>query len=605
VAVKKYTELDFAQVKQNLKDFLKGQPEFQDFNFEGSGINILLDVLAYNTSYNAFYSNMIANEMFLDTANLRNNVVSRAKALGYVPTSVRAPYATIGLTVTLPFNNTNPENIILPLFSRFGARVGNDILLFHTMERFVIPKISTSASEEVYYSPVKIYQTEKLVHKFVIDEELFPGQRFILPNENIDSTKIFISIKKTPTSVSGEPWLLADDVTTISGDDKVYWAQEADRQHLEIYFGDNFIGKKPENGNEITVTYFTTSGPKYHGINKFVSESLITPSGLLIAPQFIRLTTIEDTRSGSDLESVETIKLRAPQYYDTQSRAVTKNDYETLLLKDYPQIEHVRVWGGEENSPPKYGVVFISAKPRNALTFNVLEKESIVNTVIRPRNMVSIEVEIVDPEYMNIVIDSLVKYESRKNNKSPGEIESAVRKSIDTYAKEALSGFDSDFRYSALVSHIDEADSSINGNITKLQLKYAITPPINVNRGIKFSFQAPLSFGDVLHDVRSVRSSSFIYNGFETFIADDGNGNLFSFRNFGNSKIIVEPNIGVVDYATGDINIPSLTVQGIANGGINIYFYAMPAENDFFAKRNRILLIDQNDVKIRIKDENR
>lgn len=611
MSAKKYTELDFDQIKQNLKDFLKGQPEFQDYNFEGSGINLLLDILAYNTGYNAFYANMIANEMFLDTALLRSSVISRAKALGYNPTTIRMPYAKIKVDVVIPLSliPNPPEYIVIPLFHEFTSQLtqtsNSTPIKLYTLQRYIIPNVTSDATNWSYSGEIEVFQGQKLIHTFDVDEESNPGQRYILPNTNIDGAKIFVEIKPNSSSVSYDVWARGTDITNVGPTDKVYFVQECEDQFLELYFGDGFIGKKLENGNEIKVTYFVTDGTKYHGIKKISVSSLLDPSGLAVAPQYITLTTLSPLSNGSEPETVDQIKYRAPLYYDTQARAVTKSDYETLLMKDYPQIEHVRVWGGEDNIPPRYGVVYISAKPKGALSFNTIEKQNIIQSIIKPRSMVSIETEILDPEYLNITLDVLVRYEGRKNNLSPGEIESLVRKSIDRYAIDKLSGFDTDFRYSSLLRYIDNSDSSIVGNSAEVGLKYTVLPSFNIAQSYNFSFQSQLDLGDVHHDVRSVLSSPFIFNGFETLIGDDGNGNLFSFRNFGTSRIIVQQSVGTVDYNTGNISIPALNIQGIPNGNTRLYFFAKSADKDFFATRNRILIIDQNDVKITVINENR
>lgn len=605
MAIKKYTELDFDLVKSNLKDYLRGQPEFNDVDFEGSGINVLLDVLAYNTCYNGFYSNMIANEMFLDTATIRNNVVSRAKALGYFPRSVRAPSADLELTLTLNADPANPDYLVIPLHHPFLSKLDLKNVYSYTMEQYILHKTASTVSGDTYKGKATVYQGEKLTYKFVIDEEINPNQRFILPNTNVDSTLIFVEVVPFNGSTEVETWTQASDVLLATENDPVYWVQEADQQYTELLFGDGYIGKKLENGNIVNVTYFVTEGPLYHGLNKFTTASLSSPGNFTVNTSGLRITTTRVLGLGAEAETTEEIKFRAPLYYDTQARAVTKSDYETLLMKDYPEIEYVKVWGGEENDQPQYGFVFVSAKPRDALTFSTLEKQSIINSIIRPRNMVSIQVEMVDPEYTNIVVNSTVKYKSRINTLSAGEVEQLVRDAIDEYADNKLKGFNSTFKYSTFVRSIDDADSSITGNLTEIQLKYGITPTFNVALNYNFSFQSPLDLGDVLHDIRSVRSTGFIFNGFETFIADDGNGNLFSYRIFGSSKIIVQQEIGTVDYETGNISIPTLRVQAIAGGGTTLYFYGIPKENDFSAIRNRILLLDQLDVNINVIDEDR
>ncbi len=607
MSVKKYTELDFDQIKENLKSFLRTQPEFKDVDYEGSSINVLLDMLAYSTAYNGFYANMVANEGYLETAIKRENVVSRAKAIGYTPRSRVSSVATIQIDFRLDqvSNIPVPSVLEIPKNLKFKSTFENKEIEFRTNQNYIL-RNSGNTVNGIYKGIIKLYEGYYLKHKFVVDNVVFPEQRYVIPNIGVDAERILVSVQENSSSSTLESYRKVKDVTTVKTEEPIYFVQEDYDGYLELFFGDGILGKKLEDGNVIHVDYYVVSGKSYDGLNKFVLNELVYtnyPPVPTINPY--KITTLESARHGQEEESIESIRFLAPKFYEAQNRSVNKFDYETLLLKDYPEIEYVRVWGGEENDPPKYGVVYVSLKPKNALVFNPQEKIYILNQVIKPKNPVSIQVEIVDPEYTRIVVSSTVNYDSNISGLEPSQIETLVRNSIHSYADSNLIGFKGQFRLSKLISTIDSAEDSIKSNSTDIKLKFGVTPPLFVKQQYIFSFQSALDRGDSKNNVTSIDTSAFTYKGFECRITDDGSGTLYIYRKQSGVKVILESNIGTVDYNTGNITIPSLVIENIVDGSSQLYFTAVPAQSDFFAKQNRIIVIEDSDIQIEVIDEAR
>lgn len=592
----RYTELDVKQIRENLKNYLKGRPEFRDYNFEGSGISFLIDLLAYNTAYTGFYANMVANEMFLDSSTIRENINSHAKALGYFPRSARAPKATVQITFDLTtLIGTPPSFIEVPRYTTFTARFENQSLNFYTTERYTLP----NNGNNVYTGNIDIYQGQLLTHTFTVDKELFPNQRFILPNGNVDTTHLEVKVKDSASAVGEYAYTLADDINLVENDDRVYFIQETGEGLYEVFFGDGVVGKRVENGNIVSVTYLITNGADYNGITKFV-KATINPTYDNFAQSVI---TINPASGGQNKEDNKRIKLLAPLFYEAQNRAVNAQDYKTLILRDRPDIEQIQVWGGEDNDPPRYGVVYIAAKPKNALAFNTIEKEAILNTIVRPRAPISIEAVIVDPEYMSIKIDSIVKFDSRLENLQEGDIVALTKQAIGNYRETELQKFGSTFRFSQFINEIDEASPSILSNETEITLKFPFIPILLSTNTVEFSFQTELDLGDIKHGISSIDSSAFITNNVTTYIADDGNGSLYTYRKAAGAKIPLQINIGSVDYTTGKIRIPSILIESLPTDNNRIFFFAKPKSKDFSSTRSQILIIEDNDISIKTVNE--
>ena len=585
-----FTEIDFQKIRESIIEFLKTKDEFKDYNFAGSGVATLIDILAYNTQYNAFYLNMVANEMFLDTATLRDSVVSRAKAIGYRPNSAKSAVARVTVQVDSIAGPgpANPANILLPKWSKFTTSVENKTYTFLNKAAVILQPVGGG----LYEADLDIYQGNVFTHQFIVDDTIDTKQRYIIPNTNVDVDSINVKVQESSASPSIQSFSLSKDINIVGPDDAVFWLQETEDGLWEIYFGDGVVGKKVENGNIIIIEYMNTSGSLANTARRF---TLVTSVG---SYNRSTVTTIEAAKNGLEAQSIESIKFVAPQFYQTQNRAVNKHDYVTLIKKDYPQVEFATCWGGEENDPPIYGKVFLALKPTGAFAFSEQEKLSIINTIIRPRNPVSIQVEIVEPDYLQILVDSVVKYSAKSTTLTLGDVQQKAINAIKGYASSNLNGFDSTFRYSKLTKAIDNSDVSITNNLTTIKLKYTITPPINIPAKYDINTNAKISKGDANNNISGVNSTAFTRNGVTSYIGDDGQGNLYIYRVVVSQKVIMERNVGTVNYDTGKISIPSLVIEGIPTGAETIDFILTPAQNDLTPIRNQILLINDSDITV-------
>jgi hypothetical protein len=589
-----YTELDFNKIKENFKEFLRSKTEYSDFDFDGSGWSILLDILAYNTSANAFYLNMVGNEMFLDSAVLRESIVSRAKHLGYTPRSRRSAAATVDVEIFPAFGpgNPNPGSIFLSTDEQFFT-------LIDSVKYYFYPKVAQTIIPQAgkYIARgVELIEGLKLTHRWNVDLSLSVKQRYIIPNANVDTTTITVKVQESNTNPSQKVYRLHEDLTKITKDSLVYFLQEVDGGKFELRFGDGVVGKALETGNILIVEYQVSSADVVNGAKVF------TPSFKLAGYDKSKVTLVTPAQFGTERESDESIKLLAPLNYDSQNRAVTRTDYETLIKKDVPQAKYVRVWGGEDNDPPEYGKVFVAIQPMSGFAFSADQKQNIINSLIRPRNVVSVQTVIVEPDYLSIVPSIKVMFTSRTTALTANDIKNLVLQTIRNFREKELNGFDSDFRYSKFVRAIDESDESISGNLTSITLKYKIIPPFNVPTKFDFTLNNKLSRGDAKNDISSITSSGFIYRGVLTYIGDDGGGALYLYRIVNDKRVIIQRNIGTVNYETGRILINSLSVQSIPNDIEHISIYAKPLKNDVEALRNQILLIEDDDILIGVED---
>lgn len=597
MASNNFTEIDFLKLRNSLKEFLKNQDKFTDYDFEGAGLSVLLDLLTYTTQYGAFYSNMVANEMFLDSAILRESVISRAKAIGYRPHSRISAKAKIDIDIdTLAGGGpANPGSILVPKYTRFTTNVNGKIYDFLTVQSHTL----TSRGGGKYGGVVEVVEGKQLTHRFTVDNTLEPRQRFLLPNANIDTTTLTVKIQESVNVPNIAAFNLSNDLNVLDSESQVFFLQEAEDQKYEIYFGDGVVGKKLDNGNIVIVEYLVSAGEVVNSASKFI----LTNSAYVGGYSVIVLTTVEAANSAVEIQDINSIKALAPLFYETQNRAVNKHDYETLIMKDYPQVEFVRVWGGEENDPPVYGKVYMALKPKGALAFNEQEKLSILNSIIRPRSPVSIESVIVEPDYLKVIVDVDVKYKGKSTTLTSGEIQTAVINAVKTYRDENLLGFDSRFRYSKLTKAIDESEDSIQNNLTNIKIKYTITPPLNLPQKYEIFLNAKISKGDASNNVSSLNSTGFYKDGLVSYLGDDGAGNIYIYRIIVSQKVVVENNVGTINYDTGKISIPSLTIQSVEDGSEFIHLTLVPAENDLNPVRNQILLIEDEDISVSVIDE--
>lgn len=608
MAETKYSDLDFAQIKDNLKNFLKSQSKFKDYDFDGSGMSVLLDLLAYNTAYNGFYLNMVANEMFLDSAALRESVVSRAKHLGYVPSSRRALSATVD--IEFDFDPVRRPGVKTPEpTSGFLIKKSNALYTVVDTVRYIF-----TPKNEVYAQPignkkylakgVQIIEGKRLTYQWTYDSNLSKKQRFIIPNSNVDTSTLSVVVKQSATSSIKTPFTLFQDLNELTGTDAVYFLEESPGEKYEIIFGDGILGKKLEDGNVIQIEYVVPTNDVAVGSSAFYP----------IVGWDVDITSISSikctipAKDYSEKESIDSIKFAAPKMYDAQNRAVTQSDYETLLKKDMsvidPKIQYLRVWGGEENDPPEYGKVFCAIKPYYALALNPIEKQKIIENYIRPKNIISVQVEIVEPDYIGLMLYSTVTYFASRTTNTKDTIKNLVIGKIKEFKNKNIIGFDSDFRHSKFVSEIDSADPSIESNITTVKLKYQFSPPLSTPFSSDISLSNEIDKGDVKNGVSSITSSPFYYVNNLVVISDNGAGELGIYPATSAIKGASLKTVGSVDYVTGKISIQKLVVDLIPNNKNYIELYVKPRYNDVIAYKNQILLLEDHDINVTVVDIN-
>lgn len=464
------SELDFDSIKSNLKTFMQAQSEFSDYNFDGSGLSTLLDVLAYNTHYNAYYLNMIAGEMFIDTAQLRESVVSHAKLLGYVPRSRVASQATINVTFAEVSGGSNSA-MTLPKFTKFTStpKDGKSYTFVSTEQRVV----TKDANNNFVFESVTVKEGNPVSYVFSYDAQTNEKQVFVLPDLGIDTSTLTVQIQKSVDNYSLETFELAQDSTSVVSTAAVYYLEENRLGKYQISFGDGVLGKALDNGNIVIVSYVVTSGDAANGIRTFkLSDNPLPGSS-------VTLDLVTESSSGSPAETTEQIKFTAPKSFIAQNRAVTKNDYIALINRNYPYFDSVAVWGGEENDPPVYGKIFFSVKPRGNYEVTQSEIQYMKDEVLAPISVLTVTPEYVAPDYnyMNFIVD--VVYDPRKTTKTAGGIQTSVYNAITNFSDSYLNTFNNNFKMSKLSRAIDDADPSIENNSIKVIIEKRFRPTLN------------------------------------------------------------------------------------------------------------------------------
>jgi hypothetical protein len=501
------TELDFDTIKNNLKAFLNQQSEFTDYDFEGSGLSVLLDILAYNTHYNAYYLNMVANEAFLDTAQLRDSVVSHAKTLGYVPYSKKAPSARINFTV----QSSSANNGFMTLPTGFGF-LSNQI--DGTSYNFVVldDVIVSKANSQYYFENVDIYEGQLVTYNFVLDEQSNPKQIFTLPDPNIDTTTIKVSVTPSSGNTQVTVYNLVNDVLDVTSTSEVYYLQEDKNGKFQIYFGNNIIGRKIPDGATVSVRYLVTNGLVANKANNFIGTSSLTDSLGESINSFV-IDNVSAAAGGSERESIDEIKFNSASQFTTQNRLVTFKDYESYLRQNYPAIENLSVWGGEDETPPVFGKVFISIKPKTNFFLTETEKQRIVTEIIKPKSIVSIEAQIVEPQFLYVIVRSYVEYDKNKTTQSPDAIKNAIRNAILIYNSTSLSDFGSVLVLSKLQDSIDGVNlNAIRGSETIIKLQKRFEPDLTVAKNYTINFNNELYRG-TLND-RLISSEFEVFDNF-------------------------------------------------------------------------------------------
>ena len=490
--------LDFNTIKSNFINYLKGQDTFKDYNFEGSGLSVLTDVLAYNTQYNAFYLNMVANEMFLDTALQRSSVVSHAKLLNYTPKSAIAPTAFIKVQA----NNVTTSSLTLPAYTNFLSESVNGVNYnFVTTDNTTV---NVSANTAIF-NDIEIKQGLPVRYSFVVDSTSNPQYTFELPDSSIDTTTLQVKVQKSVSNSSYSIYNVSTDSLTLTPASEVYFLQEALNGNYQVYFGDGILGKKLDDGNVIIVSYIITQGTLAADANNFVLMDSV--SGF----NTVTVYGVTPASTGGEKESIDSIKYQAPKSYSAQNRAVTKEDYITLIQQNKLgySFDAVNVWGGEENDPPVYGQVFICLKPTGSYTLTQTQKQKLTQQTIKPVSVMTVEPTIVDPDYTYIKLNVNVVYDSKKTTSTANQIGQAVTTAINNFATATLNTFNSTFAAPDLTTVIQNADPSIITNEVKVQLQKKFYPNLTTPETYNFYYGVELAKGMFLSGINSSPAVQF------------------------------------------------------------------------------------------------
>jgi hypothetical protein len=573
------SELDFSGLQQSLVSFMRNYPQFKDYDFSGSNLSTLIDLLAYNTYLNSFYTNMAINEMFLDTAVLRQSIISHAKDINYMPRSARSSQAMIDVQV---FPNDNPPFIFMPAGQKFQGTNGNNVFTFVTQSNTIISPVGGT-----YISTnIPIYEGVPVTEFFVVNTAI-ENQRYILSNPNIDTTTLTV----TATNELGieEKWTYYSTLFGVKETTKAYFLQ-ATGDNYEILFGDNISGISPLNGSKITAKYLACNKDLPNGISKFKSTSSIGGySSYSVTTSSQANGTLAVATGGVSPESNSSIRFNAPRAYQTLERAVTAEDYRNILFAQFPEIRDVYVYGGEELTPPDYGRVYIAVDILNAVGLSDFQKNKI-QSFISTRAPISISPVVIAAEYTFIGINCNVSYNLNQSPLSVSDIQGKILAAIQDYGSTNLEKFNAKFRYSQLLSSIDNTDSSIFKNETTTTLIKRISPTLNTNESYTLKYQNALI-------PESIISTAFTYNNLECTLKDDGNG-IIKIISTADSTVTNVISIGTVDYTSGTISITNLNVSEFDGSAISLF--ASPVEKDVGTFQNLIMEIDFNNVDINV-----
>ena len=582
------SDFDFDDIKANLKSFLQNQSEFQDYDFEGSGFAVLLDLLAYNTHYLGFNANMLANEMYLDSADIRKNIVSLAKMLGYTPTSPKSATATVDIL----FNNISSATTTIEMAkgTAFTTSIGGDTF------QFVTNALHTVAAENGVYRFSNIILNEgTLVNfKYTVDST-DPDQRFVIPSINADTSTLKVSIQNSASDTATSTYTVATGITSLNQTSKVYFLQEMEDGKFEIYFGDDVIGNKLDDGNIVELEYIVSNKAEANGASTF------TLSGNIDGFSDVTLTTASIAQGGSDAQTKESIRYNAPLQYSAQDRAVTTTDYETIVQSIYPNAQSVTAWGGEDDETPVYGVVKIAIKAASGSILTDITKQSIV-TKLKKYNVASVRPEIVDPEITKLLLTTNVKYDNKTTTKTSDTLRSAVLTTLTNYNNNTLTKFEGVFRFSKVTGLIDNTDSSILSNITNLKIRKDFQPALAASTKYNVFFRNALYNPHSGHNMSAggiLESSGFKISGDTTtifYLDDDGAGNVRRYSLSGSTRLYANTTQGIINYDTGAITVNSLSVLSVENirgvASSKIELTVVPSSNDVVPVRDQILEID-------------
>lgn len=590
----KLDALDFQGIKTNFKSYLQSQDQFRDYNFEGSGLNVLLDLLAYNTYYNSFYLNMVAAEAFLPTAQKRNSVVNLAKSLNYTPRSVTS--ATISGTATLTLTSS-PVSITIPAYTSFTGSVDGITHNFLNTSAVIV-----SPTSGVYSSTMSLREGRYISRRYTVNLN-DTDQRFLIPNTTVDTSTLTVSVLNSSVDSTTRTFSKVTNLVEVTSTTRVYYIEEAEDGQFEIKFGDGVFGVALDAGNIVVLEYLVSNGSSANDI-----ESL-TYADAIAGVTSITFVASDPATGGSDRETVNQIKFNAPKAYEAQNRVVTADDYKTLMLQQ-ATVDSCVVWGGEDNDPPTYGKVFIAVKPTTGDVLTATEKLNLINSVIKPKKVLTISTEIVDPEYVFIIVDATVKYQSDATISTSAEIKQLVIDTIKAYNTDEINQFSKYFRYSKLSRLIDVSERSILSSVTIAQMRKELDVQLGIGTRYEIGFSnridnatngRPATHPNGVGN--KITSNAFTFGGFPNCFLEDNNGIIRIYRVFGIENISVSNNAGTIDYTTGKIVLTNFAPTSFDDGGTTLKITAVPQDKDILPLRGQIITIRDADISVTMIDE--
>ena len=580
------TELDFDTIKANLKTFLKQQDQFTDYDFEGSGMSVLLDLLAYNTHYNAVYANMLANEMFLDSADLKNSIVSHAKHVGYTPVSATSATANIKIT----FNAATASSLTVNEGTAFTTSVNNV-----TYQYIIRDAVTVTPVDGVYTLTTDIREGTLATNKYTVDTS-DANQRYLIENDLADVNTLTVSVQNSSTDSTTTTYTKASDLGAVTATSKVYYLELAEDGKYEVIFGDGVLGNKLSDGNIISLEYIVCNGPDSNGATTFNASSTVG------GESNITIVTNSNSAGGSNPETVESIRFNAPRQFSAQNRAVTPEDYKTIIKTLYPNTQTISVWGGEDNDPPVYGNVYVSLKPISGVTLTDTAKTNL-QTQLKDYSVGSVRVQFSDPEITYITYRTTARYNSKVTTKSVDDIKTLINNTISNYSSTNLEKFDGMFRYSRFIDAIDDTDASVLSNTTTIKIHKFFTPTTGSAQTYTINFSNALYNPHSGHQSDSngiLSSTGFKVAGDTTneyFLNDDGSGNVRLYYISGGVNVYTNNTLGTIDYATGKITLNNISISSVSNvdgaASTQIRIIVQPDSNDVVPVRAQLLEIDQ------------
>tara|TARA_B100000945_G_scaffold295063_1_gene272255 strand:+ start:299 stop:2101 length:1803 start_codon:yes stop_codon:yes gene_type:complete len=585
--------LDFADIKTALKEYMRDQTEFTDYDFEGSAISNLLDVLAYNTYYTAFNTNMVVNELFLDSASLRDNVVSLAKQLGYSPKSVTAPKAAIDLDIS--FGGTPPAAVTIKAGSGFVTNFDGSLYRFILKEDNKVSVANGVAS----FTDIEVYEGSFIQTATEVSND--SSQKFKISNSGVDTNTINIKVYESSSSTVFTEFKSASNILDIGADDSVYFINESEDEDYEVFFGDGILGKALVPGQVVQMSYIITNGPTTNGAKTFTFNGLMEDengSSITVPFSVSNISTSSIASGGADIESIDKIKYNAPKLYGSQNRAVTTNDYKAIVRNLYPAVSDIIVFGGEDQEPPAYGKVFLSIKPTEAAALSAFTKNELKND-LKKYCVASIRPEIVDPSILHLELISNIYYNGIKTNLLPTEIVSKSSTAVVDYLKTSgTEKFNGKFRYSKFISVIDNADRAINSNDTDIVMRKDFIAQINSSSYYEVCYQNPFKKDCDNPVVSSTGITTFEFPNYTSYLEDrDGKLVLYRLDSITNEKILLDDSVGIVDYDKGEIMITDFTILKGSFSDNRIELRVKPANKDIEVKREAYLNVDVSKSK--------